>query len=133
MNLVESSFEIGDHTDRPVFLAFGEYPPVEASGVGATFNNTLSSHVFHFGIDVCFQGMGNWVLFWGARLTVSRYTDSPDEYTFDAVFSTDNIGATNELVYCSFQFIMVWVIDPHFVSASSVFDPLSGCWALVRW
>ena len=50
------------------------------------------------------------MLFLGARLTVSRYKDSSDECTFDDVFITDNIGVTNELVCCGFQFIMVWVI-----------------------
>ena len=95
-NLVESSFEIGDHADRPIFLAYGEYWAIEASGVGATFNDTLSSHAFYFGIDVCFQGLGNRVLFLGTKLTVSRYTDNSDECTFDAVFGTDNIGVMNE-------------------------------------
>ena len=78
-NLVERSFEISDHVDRPVFLAYGEYRAIEASGVGVTFNNTLSTHAFYFGIDICFQDLGNRVLFLGARLTFSRYTDSSDE------------------------------------------------------
>ena len=43
----ESSFEIGEHR------------AIEASGVGATFNDTLSSYAFYFSIDVCFQGLGN--------------------------------------------------------------------------
>ena len=107
---IESSFEIGDHVDRPIFLAYGEYRAIEASGVGATFNDTLSSYAFYFGIDVCFQGLGKRVLFLGARLTISQYTDSSDECTFDAVFGTDYIGVTNEWVCCSFQFITVWVI-----------------------
>ena len=73
-NLVETSFEIGDQADQPVFLAYGKYRAIEASGIGATFNDTLSSHAFYFGIDVCFLDLGNWVLFLGARLTVSIRT-----------------------------------------------------------
>ena len=95
-NLVESSFEIGDHTDQPIFLVYGEYRAIEASGVGATFNDTLSCHAFYFSIDVCFQGLGNRVLFLDARLTISRYTNSSHKCTFDAVFGPDNIGVTNE-------------------------------------
>lgn len=64
--------------------------------VAAVFNDTFIGHALDFGVNVCFQCLGDRVLFLAARLAVGWYADGSDECAFAAAFGADNVSVANE-------------------------------------
>lgn len=125
--LLSVLFEIGNHLEHFVFLAHSKYWVIEAFW---SLQGSMNPSVAMCVTSVLMSVSSAWVLLLAAGLMVGQYTNGSDKDTRFAAFSAEDVCIVNKTVCCGFQFVTVWVIR-WIVSASSVFDLVSGCWAVV--